>query len=251
MTLLQSDLLLQVPTVIHGFTTKREDLPDWGNVSLIQGDPIHALDNRAKNATTLDIPPEHLTFSLQEHGTTIRKVSVDDRGAGSDSPESSLPPADGLIANEPGLPLAIMVADCACILIAERNGQAVGAFHSGWRGTFENMAEAAVRSFQSLFGIPPVDLAAWISPMICGNCFEVGGDVWKKFEERWGRDHLLENPLRVNLPGLIGTQLVQAGIEPSNVENSGACTFEEENLFSHRRGETPNGRMMGFISIKK
>ena len=139
MTLLQSDLLLQVPTVIHGFTTKREDLPDWGNVSLIQGDPSHALDNRAKNTTTLDIPPEHLTFSLQEHGTTIRKVSVKERGAGADSPESSLSPADGLIANEPGLPLAIMVADCACILIAERNGQAVGAFHSGWRGTFENM----------------------------------------------------------------------------------------------------------------
>lgn len=163
----------------------------------------------------------------------------------------SLPSADGLMTDEPDLPLGVMTADCACILMADRKGRAVGAIHAGWRGVFEDMPMHGVQKVRDLFGIGTEDLVAWIGPTISGEVFEVGEEVWAAFGERWGREFLLRNPYRVDLPMLIRRQLETAGLLPERIECCGLCTFRNPNLFSHRRRETPNGRMMGVIMLGK
>lgn len=247
MRLVKSKLLAEIPGIIHGFTTRRTDLPDFGNVSPFQGDPQAAIANRAVFMREIGVQPEHLTLAFQDHGTHIHPVGTADRGAGALERATSLPSADGLVTDEPDLPLGVMTADCACILMADRKGRAVGALHAGWRGVFENMPGHGVQKFRDLFGIGTEDLVAWIGPTISGEVFEVGEEVWWPFEDRWGEEFLLRDPLRVDLPGLIRRQLETAGLSTERIENCGLCTFRNTNLFSHRRGETPNGRMMGVI----
>ena len=251
MTVLQSPLLADLGNIHHGMTTRDESLPDKGNVSLVHADPSSALHNRKIFAAEIGVSSSDLTFSFQEHGTTIRKVVSADRGAGALMAEDSLPAADGLITTEPNLPLAIMVADCACLLVSDREGQAVGAFHAGWRGTLENMPGKLVSSFQQDFNVAAHDLVVWITPLICRDCFEVGEEVWELFRERWGTRFVRTQPLRIDLPGLLFHQTIDAGVSRDRVEMAGLCTLEETSLFSHRRGETPNGRMMGVIAKKK
>ncbi len=251
MSLLQSKLLSQIPHLVHGFTTRNSDLPDNGNVSLSQGDPESARENRKRFTEKIGISAQDLTFSYQEHGTVIRTVSSADKGAGALDFETSLPAADGLITSEADLPLAIMVADCSCLLVSNREGQVIGSFHAGWRGVFANMPFHAAKAFENGWGISPKELVVWISPLICGECFEVGPDIWESFKREWGDRFTLEDPLRIDLPKLIRHQWVDSGVDPENIESPGLCTFEQTTLFSHRRGETPNGRMMGVLSRKK
>lgn len=251
MRLLRSKLLAEIPGVVHGYTTKQIDLPDSGNVSPFQGDPQAAITNRAVFMHEIGVQPEHLTLAFQDHGTHIHPVREADRGSGALERATSLPSADGLITNEPDIPLGVMTADCAGILMADRMGRAVGALHAGWRGVFSDMPGHGVREFRERFGIEAEDLVAWIGPTISGEVFEVGKEVWSPFAKRWGEEYLLKDPLRVDLPGLIRRQLELAGLLPERVEDCGLCTFRNPNLFSHRRGETPNGRMMGVIVLKK
>lgn len=250
MKLLRSELLSQVPGIVHGFSSRSEDLPDQGNVSLTQGDPARALHNRRLFCADLGIQPDQLTFSRQEHGITIRPVNLEDRGAGALDPSTALPAADGLLTGVANLPMTIMVADCACLLICDRGGQVVGAFHAGWRGVYEDMPGRAVREFKRMFNISAEDLLVWISPMICGDCFEVGPDVGELFLAKWGAHQSHPKPNRVNLPELIEFQLLRNGVRAGHIEKACRCTFEDPSLFSHRRGDVPNGRLMGVIAKK-
>ncbi len=66
-----------------------------------------------------------LVRARQVHGTTV----ACGRSAG-----GVLPEADILIAREPGVALAVQVADCVPILLADPATGAVAAVHAGWRG---------------------------------------------------------------------------------------------------------------------
>src|SRR5439155_18136670 len=60
------------------------------------------------------------------------------------SAASELLTGDGLVTRAPGLLLAIKVADCVPVLVADRRTKAVGAFHAGWRGTAKRIVEKGV-----------------------------------------------------------------------------------------------------------
>ncbi len=63
--------------------------------------------------------------------------------------------ADGQIAAEPGLLLAVQTADCIPVLVADRRQRIVAAFHAGWRGTVKRIVESGVGRMRLLFGSRP------------------------------------------------------------------------------------------------
>jgi len=246
--ILQSLKILTSTPAIPGFSLREEFLPDYGNMSFDLGDRQSVLANRGTFLQQIGLDPIHLTLVHQEHGTTIHRVRFEQRGRGALSLEG-VRPSDGLMTDEPGVPLGILAADCCCLLMADVGGRAVGAFHAGWRGTHAGMAQKAVETFRTDFDVPPSDLRVWISPCISAKNYEVGQEVWEKFEKDWGKDCLLEDPLRVDLPGLNRQQLVEAGIDQDAIEMPNVCTMESERFFSHRRGDEPKGRMLGVIAL--
>ena len=93
------------------------------------------------------------------------------------------PEADAVISNQPGLALAVMVADCVPILIADRKHGAAAAIHAGWRGTCARIASTAVDAMRREFGTHPSDLIAAIGPSAGPGDYEVGESLIDAFVE--------------------------------------------------------------------
>jgi hypothetical protein len=246
--ILRSERVLSSIGVPHAFTLRDPFQPGFGNISFKFGDPQDVLAARAEALRDMGQEPADLVLASQCHGTRIHRVTEEYRGRGALNDESKLPDADGLVTDLHGLPIGVQVADCCCLLIADRSGSAVGAFHAGWRGTFDGMAREAVLSFNKEFGIPASDLSVWIGPAISGKNYEVDEALWGRFKAQWGEDCLLTNPWRIDLPRLNIGQLLDTGTPMDHIEDCGICTFESEWCFSHRRGDSPPGRMMGVVA---
>lgn len=111
-------------------------------------------DDRSWRLATesLHASPNRLMRVKQVHGNSVRVIL---RGHGPGASDER-PDADALVSNEPGLVLAVMVADCVPILVADPHG-AAAAVHSGWRGTCARVAAAAIEAMVTAFGTRPED----------------------------------------------------------------------------------------------
>ncbi len=247
--ILQSPLLNTVDPVLHAFSLRDLSLPGEGNMSLVQGTGEEVLPVRKQLLEGIELKPTDLTLASQIHGTVIVRAKEQERGKGAFSNEDRLGPADGLITDVPGLAAGVLVADCCCLLMADVEGQAVGAFHAGWKGTLAGMARLAVQSFQTEFDVSPSRLRVWISPAISGHNYAVSEEIWNLFHQTWGAgDYLRIEPYRVDLKELNRRQLLVEGLSPGAVEVSPICTLESPICFSHRRGDLHEGRMLGLIA---
>ncbi len=73
---------------------------------------------------------------------------------------------DGLMTNVSGQLLAIYVADCAAIYLADPVTRSIALLHSGKKGTEGNILREAVIQMTELYGTRPNDLVCVVSPCI-------------------------------------------------------------------------------------
>lgn len=131
----------------------------------VRGDRPFALANLAPHHHTLISQAyPHITsrhHAEQIHGKNVTLIS-------SPPAEKILlhPAADGLITNLPHQLLAIYIADCAAIYLADPVTRSIGLLHSGKKGTQLNILAQAVGQMSSTFGTHPPDLTCIISPCI-------------------------------------------------------------------------------------
>jgi YfiH family protein len=211
----------------------------WRSLNLAGhvGDRPEAVEgNRGLLARGLRLPGEPRWLD-QVHGTRILRVDRGETGS-----------ADGAVTAAPGVVLAIMTADCLPVLLAARDGRAIGIAHAGWRGLAAGVLDAAVAAFDC----PPSALVAWLGPAIGRAAFEVGPEVRAAFlaRDESAADHFSPNPRgrwQADLDGLARRQLLEAGVE--SIHGRPQCTFSDpDRFFSHRR-EAPCGRMATLIWI--
>lgn len=182
------------------------------------------------------------------------------------------PEADAQITTRPGIALAVQVADCLPVLLADRQGRVIGAAHAGWRSLAGGILQATVQKMRQK--VPDADIVAWLGPCIGPAVFEVGDEVRAAFiaaaqdmathlqgrpskqedAQRTARAESAFQPGRkpgkwlANLPELARQHLHALGI--SDIHTAGACTFSDPARFwSYRRDQTC-GRMAGLIWIK-
>jgi YfiH family protein len=157
-----------------------------------------------------------------------------------------VPAADGLLATRPGLPLAILTADCLPIALASPAEGLVAVVHAGWRGLAAGILEQAVSRFDR-----PGGLRAAIGPAI-GPChYEVGEDVALAVaagsdagavtDRRGGR-------LYLDLAGTAARVLRRAGVR--HLQRAEECTAcEEGRFFSHRRDGVTGRQAMVAVRV--
>ena len=107
--------------------------------------------NRSLLAVAMGIEHTNLHFPSQVHKTRIVHVT------GKTAKEELLE-TDALITNTPGACIAVMSADCVPILLYDRKNNAVGAVHSGWRGTVARILEKTLQRMHETFGTKGEDL---------------------------------------------------------------------------------------------
>ena len=88
-------------------------------------------------ARQMGVPRGAIRLIRQVHGAA---VAVARRG----EPCWTLPEADAVVTDDPSVAIAVRVADCAPVLLADARRGTVGAVHAGWRGTVQGVVGAAV-----------------------------------------------------------------------------------------------------------
>jgi YfiH family protein len=145
--------------------------------------------------------------------------------------------ADGHLAAERGIILAVSIADCVPIFMAHESG-IVALLHSGWRGTVGRIIDSGVKAYTRL-GIAPDELTVHLGPSSCGRCYEVSADVR---EQLTGQPATREG--NVDLRSLIAEHARELGV--TRISVSADCTkCDNDRYFSHRAGDT--GRQLAVI----
>jgi polyphenol oxidase len=208
------------------------------NLGMNTGDkPENVLENRKRCAEALGFSLEQTAFMSQVHGKDVKMVQSGGLYAA----------IDGMVTSEKGVLLAVGIADCGAILLADPIKNIIGACHSGWKGTASNIVQETIAQMQQL-GAVPQRIIAYLSPCISVQNFEVGAEVAQQFSSAFV-DAQYEKP-HVNLKAVIKQQFLSAGLSEENLEISNACTFDNtQKFFSYRAENGETGRMMAFIGL--
>jgi polyphenol oxidase len=213
---------------VVAFTTTRA----VGTFGMASGEPAKAVTERwsALRAELRRSGPR-LATAAQVHGATVLVHATCWEGW------LRADDADGHVAMERGTALAVTVADCVPVFIAHPSG-AVAMLHSGWRGTAARIVERGIDTLAKR-GIPAAELRVHLGPAICGDCYEVSGEVYAALTgTNPGR------PTHVDLRALIADHARRAGAR--DIAISPWCTrHNNDRFFSHRAGDA--GRQLGVM----
>ena len=248
--------------IVHGFSTRLGGVSTkhWStmNLSFSRGDDQKTvMENHRLFADAVGYNKEKLVFSDQVHLTKIYKVTSQDAGKGIIK-ESDIKGIDGLVTNEPGIPLITFYADCVPLFFYDPVKKVVGMAHSGWRGTVGKIGAEMIRFMEKEYDSQPKDIVCAIAPSICQKCYEVSEDVAVQFLEVFGKDYgdeLLyqkENgKYQLNLHYACEQTLLDAGIKKENIDVTNLCTCcNPELFFSHRITGDKRGNLAGVIGLR-
>lgn len=254
-----STLLANAPGLVHAVTKGC-----W-NMSRTTGSGIDTTDVRRRRVCEiLSVPFERLTTGRQVHGTkvAVRTPNRDRKGAlainadnrpGNQSPEP-IPGVDGLVTDEPNVPLMVLSADCCLMVLYDPARPAVGVAHAGWRGTAGGLGGELVRAMSEAFQSRPEHLLAAMSPCAGACCYEVQEDVVAVFEEnRCDLASVLERrdgSTFLDLAEANALQLESAGVTRDRIDVANICTVCSEDYFSYRREGPSTGHFALIAAIR-
>ena len=221
------EVLALTDVVGHGvdaFVTTRHggvSVPPYDslNLGLHVGDDDHAvLENRARVAQSAGVVLDDLVFMDQVHGTRVALVEEQHRGRGARLTTDALIATDALVTTTPHLPLVVLVADCAPVLLVDPIARVLGVAHAGWKGTVAGISQATLNTMVTV-GAEPSRVYAVIGPSISSDSYEVGDEVASEFLRRDLGDAVekgAEKP-HVNLAVANTTLLTRAGLLKENI----------------------------------
>ena len=188
----------------------------------------------------------------QIHENNIKIISSRHAGQGWQEYSTAIPNTDGLITSMPGLPLAITVADCLPVLIADEAGKVVAAIHAGWRGLVKKIISKAIKKIKEEFDISSNSLKVALGPAIGPKAFKINGDTLaclSNLDPKAVCEIGLATHKGFDLWQAAQNELITQGIKKNKITIIRECTFSHaKEYFSFRRdGET--GRMLGIIQI--
>lgn len=237
--------------VKHGFLGRSGGISTGAVAGLNCGigsgdDPAAVTDNR-RRAVEAVAPGAALIGLYQIHSADVVTVTepLDDR-----------PRGDALVTATPGLALAILTADCAPVLLADREAGVVGAAHAGWKGAISGVTDSTIAAMEAL-GARRDRIAAAIGPCIARASYEVDAGFVARFgaddpaNERFFADGR-PGHAQFDLEGYVAHRLAAAGI--GRVEMLGEDTYAQpDRFYSYRRATheaaADYGRQISLIAL--
>ncbi|MDE0037186.1 MAG: peptidoglycan editing factor PgeF [Gammaproteobacteria bacterium] len=238
-----------VPSRVRGLVTTRAggfSEPPYAsfNLALHVGDAAARVrENRRRLLSAAGV--DKVQWLDQEHG---RRVLAASSLTGASGPFT----ADASWTAERDLGLAVLVADCVPLLLANVDASLVAVVHCGWRGTVAGVVEATLDALPE----SPSRLVAWLGPGVCGDCYEVGSDVRDALGADERKEILVQQRAacghapkwRMDLPALVTARLRRSGVE--RIVPSALCTICDSRFYSYRR-DGPTGRFAALIWLAR
>ncbi len=231
--------------LIHGVFTRHGGASDPPYSSL---NTSYSLGDRPENVTANlskikeTIQAKHLIFMNQSHGAEIYVLRKGDFKR-----QGSIPLADAMITDIPGIALMVKQADCQGVIIFDPRNRVVANVHCGWRSNVKNILGRTVTRMREDFGSRGSDLLAAIGPSLGPCCAEFVSheEIFpKEFEPFMVRKNYFD------LWAISYWQLLEAGLGKENIELAGICTRCRTDLFYSYRGEGETGRFATVAMLK-
>ena len=163
--------------------------------------------------------------------------------------------ADAIITNVVKLPIAVLTADCAPILLYDKHKNMIAAIHAGWKGAFKGIVSKVI-NFMIKKGCKKKEIIAAIGPCIGKNSYNVKEDFFLRFVKKNKKNKIFfkkkGSMIYFNLPAYVKYKLNL--IKISNVDTIKIDTFvKKNNFFSARQSIKSNhedyGRNISIIMI--
>ncbi|HEY5894289.1 MAG TPA: polyphenol oxidase family protein [Chthoniobacterales bacterium] len=204
-----------IPWIRHGFIQRVDGI----DTKVDRSSALAALaDIHRDTLSEIGIDPQKSAFIAAEqvHGHRVERVDG--------NTVSPVPETDGLITVEPGVCLAIYVADCGPIYLVDRRNRAIGLLHSGKKGTEQNILGAAIDRMKTEFGTDSTDLLAVLGPCIRPPHYDI------------------------DFAAAIGRQAHHARV--GEYIDPGTCTASDpQKYYSYRRELGKTGRLLAVLAI--
>jgi YfiH family protein len=211
------------------------------NLSYQVGDePSDVARNRARLERWAAVP---VAYATQVHGTGVVVLS-EPPAAG----VVSVGEYDALVSVDPSVAVAVLVADCVPLLLADASAGVVAAVHAGRRGLVAGVVQATIAAMVSE-GADVSRIVAALGPSIAGESYEVPAGLQDEVAEAvpetrtttdWGTPAL-------DLPAGVVAVLRRAGVV--RVTSQDRDTWKDPALFSYRRSSR-TGRFAGVVGIR-
>jgi YfiH family protein len=233
-------------------------------------DPDAVAENRRRLAAA--VGAGRLTFADQRHTATVALVDRALAGRGHDGTAdaaAAFPATDALITREPGAALAILVADCAPVVLFDPVRRAAGVAHSGRAGTLAGVLPATIGAMTAAFGSDPGDLLIGIGPAIGAASYEIGPDQVAEVRAAQARAAFGPEPERqaepqeapllhptgnghatFDLAAAIRGQLRAAGVPGPRVHDLAVDTRASTADFFSDRAARPCGRFAAVVMLR-
>jgi len=182
--------------------------------------------NRERLAAGIGLATQRVVWMEQVHGRTVTVV---------DGPQPRpVPACDALVTRQPQLAVAVLVADCVPMLLADPVGNVVAAVHAGRVGARVGVLPAALETMRRL-GARMERVEALLGPSACGQCYEVPEQMQTDVEARLPGSacRTRQGTAGLDLRAGLWHQLAAAGVAKVGVDPR--CTIEESTLYSYRR----------------
>lgn len=237
---------LLYPWLVQGMTT-RGDSGGSFDLGLFSGgsavDDVRSNWARLAEATGC----ERLRHARQVHESDVTEHTREGPSDGSDGrvPPMLVGPCDGHVTAEVRTLLTVATADCVPVFAIDRVRGRVGVFHAGWRGVVAGVVENGLATIVRGGDRGLEDVHVHLGPAICGDCYEVGPEVFEALHQP-----VPAGPTPIDLRGVITSRLERAGVRLAHVTVSTHCTLcTSSDLFSHRGGDL--GRQVGYIGLRE
>jgi hypothetical protein len=151
---------------------------------------------------------------------------------------------DGHVTSEAGVLLGVAVADCVPLFVVAPDVRAVAVVHAGWRGAAAGVLEGGLAVLCDEVGAAPSELHMHLGPSICGDCYEVGPEVFAALSQP-----VPDSPMPIDLRRVLAERAIAGGASPEAITISTHCTrCTGSELFSHRGGD--RARQVGYVGIR-
>lgn len=262
--MVESPLFQRETGLQHGFSTRKGGVSKEHLASLnlsfsVEDAKENVLENFRRIGERFGKTPEDFVLSKQSHETKVLKVGRKDRGKGI-TKDRDYEGIDALITDEEGIILSCFSADCVPILFYDPIHKAVGACHSGWRGTKGKILQNVVEEMRKHFSSNPAEILIAIGPSICKEQYVVSEDLALSFLEDYpdlGEDtaspiqRISKDKFQLDLWDLNRRIALDCGIKEEHISISGYCTMENPELFfSHRYSQGKRGLQGAFICLQ-
>ena len=262
--MVESPLFQRETGLQHGFSTRKGGVSKEHLASLnlsfsVEDAKENVLENFRRIGERFGKTPEDFVLSKQSHETKVLKVGTKDRGKGI-TKDRDYEGIDALITDEKGIILSCFSADCVPILFYDPIHKAVGACHSGWRGTKGKILQNVVEEMRKHFSSNPAEILIAIGPSVCKEQYVVSEDLALSFLEDYpdlGEDtaspiqRISKDKFQLDLWDLNRRIALDCGIKEEHISISGYCTIENPELFfSHRYSQGKRGLQGAFICLQ-